>query len=72
MRRKLDDAFSELSPNLFLRIHKSYAVNMSFIRRIDFSEMLVYLKDGSTAYISRNYKKDVEAAYGEYRRSFGR
>lgn len=72
VRRKLDDAFAELSPNLFLRIHKSYAVNMSFIRRIDFSEMLVYLKDGSTAYISRNYKKNVEAAYGEYRRSFGR
>lgn len=72
LRRKLDDAAAELSPYLFLRLHKSYVVNMSHIQSINYSEMIVFLKDGSVAYISKSRKKDVEIFYGQYRRSFGR
>lgn len=71
VRRKLDEAMSELDATLFVRIHKSYGVNMGFIKKIDYSQLLITLKDGSMLTISRAHKKDVEAAYIEYLRNFG-
>lgn len=70
-RRKLDDAMSELDSDLFARVHKSYGVNMSYIKKIDFSQLLITLKDDSMITISRTHKKEVEAAYIEYLRIFG-
>lgn len=72
VRKKLDEVMSELDNKLFVRLHKSYAVNMGFIKRIDYSELLVTLKDGSLLNVSRPHKKDVEAAYLEYLRNFGK
>lgn len=71
VRRKLDEAMEELDATLFVRIHKSYGVNMGFIKNIDYSQLLITLKDGSMVTISRAHKKDVEAAYIEYLRNFG-
>ena len=71
VRRKLDEAAAELSPNLFVRIHKSYAVNMKYIREIDYSSFGLLLDDGEFLNISRKYKNDLEAAYGNYLISFG-
>ena len=71
VRRKLDEAMYELDSNLFVRLHKSYGVNMDFIKKIDFSELTVLLKDDSLLTISRSRKKEAEAAYIEYLRHFG-
>ncbi len=71
VRRKLDEAMYELDSNLFVRLHKSYGVNMDFIKKIDFSELTALLKDDSLLTISRSRKKEAEAAYIEYLRHFG-
>lgn len=71
VRRKLDDAMTELDPTLFVRIHKSYGVNMRYIKKIDYSQLLITLNDESMVTISRAHKKEVEAAYIEYLRNFG-
>ncbi|MBO5608983.1 MAG: LytTR family transcriptional regulator DNA-binding domain-containing protein [Eubacterium sp.] len=47
-------------PDSFLRIHKSFLVNMNNVKNIDFKEMWMSFNDGAVAYISRGYKKDVE------------
>lgn len=47
-------------PGFFLRTHKSFLVNMNNVKNIDFKDMWISFKDGSVAYISRGYKKDVE------------
>lgn len=70
-RRKLDDAMAELDSDLFVRIHKSYGINMGFIKKIDYSQLLITLKDNSMVTISRAHKKEVETAYIEYLRNFG-
>lgn len=72
VRKKLDEAMEELDPKLFVRLHKSYAVNMGFIKKINYSELVVTLKDGSLLTVSRPRKKEVEAVYLEYLRNFGK
>ena len=47
-------------PDCFLRIHKSFLVNMNNVKNIDFKEMWMSFNDGAIAYISRGYKKEVE------------
>lgn len=54
-------------PNSFLRIHRSYIVNISFIDRIarDFSSnLLVQLQDGTELPVSQSYTTDVRSALG--------
>lgn len=72
IRRKLFDAETELDSMIFLRIHKSYIVNMGFIEKIDYQALKVVLKDGAIIPISRPYKKDAEKRYNEYLSKFGR
>ena len=72
MRRKLDEAMEELSPLLFLRTHKSYAVNMGFIDTVNFPRLQMHLKDGTAVYISKARRKETEEMYTEYLSNFGR
>lgn len=54
-------------PDSFLRIHRSYIVNISFIDRIirDFSSsLLVLLHDGTELPVSQTYMADVRNALG--------
>lgn len=54
-------------PESFLRIHRSYIVNVAFIDRIirDFSSnLLVLLQDGTELPISQTYTADVRNALG--------
>ena len=46
-------------PDRFVRIHKSFIVNISRITSADYGEMTVEFDDGSFAYISRTYKSDL-------------
>lgn len=47
-------------PENFMQIHKSYVVNLNLIRNINYGEMYVEFEDGSSAYISRSYKKALK------------
>ena len=71
IRCKLDDAMEQLSSNFFVRIHKSYAVNMKYIKTIDYSSYGVLLDDDTFLNISRKYKNDLEEAYCSFLRNFG-
>lgn len=72
VRAKLDDVEKELEQSIFLRLHKSYIVNMDFISTINYAHLLVTLKDGTIVTISKAYKKAVKVRYMEYIRNLGR
>lgn len=72
IRRKLLDAEADLDPTIFLRIHKSFIVNMSFIENINYHFLTIDLKDGTLIPISKTYKKETEKRYSEYLSKFGR
>lgn len=71
-RTKLDDAESELDGNFFARCHKSYIVNMKYIKNIDGHNMTITLKDGMIIPISKTRKQDFETAYINFLSKFGR
>lgn len=71
IRQKLDGAMTCLSENLFARIHKSYAVNMKYIKTIDYRSYGLLLDDNTFLNISRKYKNNLEEAYCSYLRDFG-
>lgn len=70
-RKKLDDVETELSKQLFLRVHKSYIINMKFIKNVSFSKSTVILDDDSMITISKSQRKQAEAAYVKYLRGSG-
>lgn len=72
VRAKLDDIESGLDKRLFARPHKSFIINMDFIKDIDSRNMMVKLKDGMIIPISKTYKRDFEAAYINFLSGFGR
>lgn len=72
MRAKLDDVEKELGQSIFLRLHKSYIVNMDFIKTINYPQLLVTLKDGTILTISRAYKNDVKEHYMNFIRNLRR
>lgn len=72
VRAKLDDIESELDKHLFARLHKSYIINMCYIKDIDSRNMMVKLRDGMIIPISKTYKRDFEAAYISFLSDFGR
>lgn len=54
-------------PNTFLRVHRSYIVNIPYIQRItrDFSSNLILtLKDGTELPVSQTYMNEVKIALG--------
>lgn len=56
---KLDEAQKRLPQEDFLRIHKSALVNIHRIEAMDRSDKSLLLSDGSKAYISKAYYKEV-------------
>lgn len=66
---KLDDMERELNDPHFLRIHKSFLVNMRFIERMDGCR--VYLKTGSVLPVPKARYTDVREDYIFWRELFG-
>lgn len=56
---KLDEAQNRLPQEDFLRVHKSALVNLHCIEAMDRSDKSLLLSDGSKAYISKAYYKEV-------------
>lgn len=72
IRAKLDDIEGGLDKRLFARPHKSYIINMNFIKDIDSRNMMATLKNGMIIPVSKTYKRDFEAAYINFLSGFGR
>lgn len=72
IRAKLDDVVSELDDHIFTRPHKSYIINMGYIKDFDSRDMMVTLKDGMIVPVSKKFKHDFETLYINFLRSFGR
>lgn len=70
VRGKIDDIVKKLSPYLFTAIHKRYIVNMQHIKKVDFPNSRIILKNGECLGISRACKGEFEKAYNRYLRSF--
>lgn len=70
VRGKIDDVVKKLSPYLFAAIHKRYIVNMQHIKKVDFPNSRIILKNGECLGISRACKGEFEKAYNRYLRSF--
>ena len=61
---KISDVVKQLDGNLFLQIHTSYIVNMSQIRKI--SDSAVVLKSGVNLPISKKYRDEVRQKHIQY------
>lgn len=71
VRQKLDSALEEIDSELFLRSHKSFAVNMSYIQKISFPKLLIYLTNGEEIPISKPNRSAVEEQYSRFLRNSG-
>ncbi|MDB5013194.1 MAG: two component transcriptional regulator, LytTR family [Daejeonella sp.] len=52
-----------LDPEIFVRIHKSYIINLEFLEAIEpyfHGDYYIFLKNGQKLKLSRNYKKSIE------------
>ena len=62
IRETLSNLENNLDPNKFVRIHKSYIVNIEFIKELQQwfkNKYLVILKDGTELKLSRNYQANL-------------
>lgn len=62
IRETLSNLENNLDPNKFVRIHKSYIVNIEFIKELQQwfkNKYLVILKDGTELKLSRNYQSNL-------------
>lgn len=55
----LDD-IQKNAPDCFVKIHKSFIVNITKIASVDYGKMYVEFDDGTMAYISRTYKSSLK------------
>lgn len=72
IRAKLDDIENGLEGHFFGRPHKSYLINMNFVKDIDSRNMTLTLKSGDIIPISKTYKRVFEAAYIDFLSNSGR
>ena len=57
--RTMKDFLAKLDAELFVRVHKSFAINLNYLTQFDVKEeMFVQLKDGKKISVSRRKKKD--------------
>lgn len=55
----MKDFLAKLDTELFVRVHKSFAINLNYLIQFDVKEeMFVQLKDGKRISVSRRKKKD--------------
>lgn len=52
-------------PDCFMKIHKSFIVNISRIISADYGAMTVEFDDGSAAYMSRTYKNELKERFSK-------
>ncbi|WP_052353936.1 LytR/AlgR family response regulator transcription factor [Flectobacillus major] len=57
--RTMKDFLSKLDAEMFVRVHKSFAINLNYLVHFDVKEdMYVQLKDGAKISVSRRKKKE--------------
>lgn len=54
------DAVMKEAPDYFVRIHRSYVVNIRFIKDVNFREKTITLNDESTLFFSRHYIHELK------------
>lgn len=57
------DAVMKAAPDYFVRIHRSFVVNMKCIKTISFRDRSITLLDDSEVFFSRNYASDLKEHY---------
>lgn len=65
LRATLTDFLTQLDPALFVRVHRSHAVNLSRLREIeplDGGDARLHMHDGSTVPCSRRYREALRGA----------
>lgn len=63
-REKLDNIESEINSHKFIRSHKSYLVNMNYVKAVNDTEFI--LSDDSTVPIRKQGAKLIREAYKQY------
>lgn len=63
-RAKISDALLRLPPELFVQCHRSFIVNLLYIRR--FTRDAVLLATGEEIPVSRTYASKLQTAFGQY------
>lgn len=56
----LDSIECKLDKKIFFRCHKSFIVNILHIARIDFSNNIIYFKNGESCTVSKRCKKELK------------
>jgi two-component system LytT family response regulator len=55
----MKDFLAKLDAEMFVRVHKSFAINLNYLTQFDVrEEMFAQLKDGQKIAISRRKKRD--------------
>lgn len=68
MRKTMKDLQQRLDPEKFIRIHRSYMVNLKFIKEIQSwfkGDYMMILKDGTKLNISRTYQQKVFSLFNQ-------
>jgi DNA-binding LytR/AlgR family response regulator len=54
------ESVMRLTPDCFVRIHKSYVVNTNYVRLVNYKEKTLLLTDDSVVYFSRRYGAELK------------
>jgi hypothetical protein len=66
MYQKLDDVEGKLTGGLFLRVHKSYIINMKYAENINKTDHSLWLKNGENVCISKAYYDRTLNIFAQY------
>ena len=69
VRKKLKEQMQELPTNMFINIHRSYIVNVSFIKSFDKAK--VEMENGEMLSVSRGRREALQQAIKRYMRGMG-
>jgi two-component system LytT family response regulator len=67
LKQKTMKEFEELLPSLFLRVHRSFLVNVAFIQKLELYEKNSYqllLKNGAKVSVSKSGYKELKETLG--------
>jgi DNA-binding LytR/AlgR family response regulator len=59
------EEISRTAPDFFLRVHRSFCVNIQQVSAVNFSEHSITMRDDSIVSFSRTYRQEVEQAMGK-------